>query len=145
MVRLPLGADVHAASLMVPAGSWVAVRGIALLVLVLAFALAGCMQPSEDDWEPYDSGRGLAFGMLLTVLLIVGVAVLVVNLTSSSRQPPLPLLPPEPMGPTGGAAGWEPIEPSAPSAPSAPAPARRPTKGPAKRAAASSKPRKPST
>ena len=129
---------------MVPAGSWVAERGVALLVLVLAFALAGCMQPSEDDWEPYDSGRGLAFGMLLTVLLLVGVVLLVVNLTAS-RQPPSPLPPPESMAPptSGSAAGWEPIEPSAPSAPS---PVRRPSAAPVKRATATktTKPRRPS-
>ena len=114
-------------------------RGAALASILVLFALAGCMQQSsEDDWDAYDSGRGMAFGMLLTLLLIIGVVVLVVNLTAQNRVPAP--APPERLAPDAEAAppaaGWEPVSAGQPAA-RAPAPRKA-----AKRTSKPAKPRR---
>lgn len=94
------------------------VRAI-VLAAALAFALAGCMHMAdEDDWDAYDSGRGLGFGIVLTILLIVGVVLLVTNLAGAGRPsapPPPPSPPPPPAAPPRPepeAMGWEPVRPA---------------------------------
>lgn len=112
-----------AASLYGPAGVVSGVRAaLVVLVLALALALSGCMSASGEDWDRYDSGRGLAFGAILTILLITGAVLLITNLSASARPPPSSKPATEPAPEEAG--DWQPVEP--PATPAAPA-TRRPS------------------
>lgn len=104
------------------------VRVAAVLSVAVCLALAGCMmQPSGDDWESYDSGRGLGFAVILSVLLIAGIVVLITNLSGGNapRSPSTPQQPATPPQPPAAPLQWQPVEPRTPAPAKA---ARKPAK-----------------